>query len=92
MRSAEIALLGILAFGGMSSSALAQFEIFRVLTCADFQKYPDGSWSPTRPVHIGKWLITPGVYVRPGDFIGGYDLGSALERSCTGHGLFLDWH
>jgi hypothetical protein len=85
-------LLGILAVGGISSSALAQFDAFRVVTCADFQKYPDGSWTPTHAVHVGKWLITPGFFLRPGDIVGGFDLAAVLERSCSGNGPFLDWH
>jgi hypothetical protein len=85
-------LFVLLAAGGFSSPAAAQFEEFQVLTCYDFQRTGDGSWTPTHIVRVGKWLITPGIILRPGNILSGIDIGAALERSCARGGSFLDWH
>jgi len=52
------------------------------LTCADFKRNPDGSWSPVRPVTLNGVTMGPGVAFTPGVSFGGVDLGSLLNQKC----------
>lgn len=53
------------------------------LTCADFQRNADGSWSPLHPVTInGVTMGGPGVQFREGVSFGGVDLAAALNKQC----------
>lgn len=55
----------------------------RPLTCADFVRNPDGSWSPVVPVFLNGVTMGPGVSFRPGVSFGGIDLASVLNRQCS---------
>jgi hypothetical protein len=55
-------------------------------TCKDFQRNPDGSWSPTRPVTIqdqnGGQILGPGMSFHPGVLFMGVDLAATLDQQC----------
>ena len=52
------------------------------LSCQDFHRSANGSWSPVRVVRIGSITIGPGVFVGRRVAIGGIDLAAMLERQC----------
>jgi hypothetical protein len=57
------------------------------LDCADFQRNPDGSWSPLRQMTIpnlngGRVSMGPSVTFKEGTKFVGVDLGSILNRQC----------
>jgi hypothetical protein len=52
------------------------------LTCSDFSRNPDGSWSPVRPIFINGVTMGPGVRFTPGVQFGGVDLASILIKQC----------
>jgi hypothetical protein len=80
MRKHLAILTAALCFASVTAgSASAQN---RPLTCADFVRNPDGSWSPVAPVLIKGVTMGPGVAFRPGVSFGGVDLASILERQC----------
>jgi hypothetical protein len=54
----------------------------RPLTCADFQRNADGSWSPTYPIGLNGVSFGPGVSFNPGVSLGGVDLAAALNQQC----------
>jgi hypothetical protein len=54
----------------------------RPLTCADFRRNADGSWSPTHPIGLNGVSFGPGVSFNPGVSFGGIDLASALNQQC----------
>jgi hypothetical protein len=75
-----LSILTALCFAGLAPvAAIAQNA---PLTCADFARNPDGSWSPLVPVTIGAVTMGPGVRFTPGVSFGGIDLASILNRQC----------
>jgi len=52
------------------------------LTCADFVRNPNGSWSPVRPITLNGVTMGPGVQFMPGVSFGGVDLASILNQQC----------
>jgi hypothetical protein len=52
------------------------------LTCADFVRNPNGSWSPVRPITLNGITMGPGVAFMPGVAFGGIDLASVLNQQC----------
>jgi len=55
--------------------------------CADFQRNPDGSWSPVRQMTIlndngGRVSMVPGVTFKEGTKFVGVDYGAILNRQC----------
>lgn len=64
--------------GAMPTVALAQ----QPLSCADFVRNPNGSWSPVRPVTLNGVTMGPGVQFVPGVSFGGVDLASILNQQC----------
>jgi hypothetical protein len=54
----------------------------RQLTCADFVRNANGSWSPLVPVTIGGVTMGPGVAFTPGVMFSGVDLAALLEKNC----------
>ncbi len=52
------------------------------LTCRDFHKNQDGTWSPNRPVQIGGTALSPDVSYTKGQVFDGLPLVEALEESC----------
>jgi hypothetical protein len=53
------------------------------LTCADFHKNADGTWSPNHDIIIGSARITASASYKKGQVIGGLPLVDALEESCV---------
>lgn len=64
--------------GAVPTMASAQ----RPLTCADFVRNPNGSWSPVRPVTLNGVTMSPGVAFMPGVSFGGVDLANILNQQC----------
>jgi hypothetical protein len=52
------------------------------LTCADFSRNPNGSWSPVRVIHLNGITMGPGVAFSPGVYFGGVDLATILNQQC----------
>jgi hypothetical protein len=52
------------------------------LTCSDFVRNPDGSWSPVRVITLNGVTMGPGVAFSPGVAFGGVDLATILNRQC----------
>jgi hypothetical protein len=52
------------------------------LTCFDFQRNPNGSWSPMHPIQINGVGMGPSVAFNPGVAFGGVDLATALNQQC----------
>ncbi len=54
--------------------------------CEDFQRNPDGSWSPTHPITIqdqnGGQILVPGMSFHSGEIFMGVDLAAALDQQC----------
>jgi hypothetical protein len=81
--------IGLLA---IASSALAQGTFSQQpaqggpmvpLTCGDFQRNPNGSWSPLHPVTVnGVTMGGPGVAFTEGVSFGGVDLAATLNKQC----------
>ena len=66
-----------------NQSLTAQDRPTVLLTCADFQRNLNGSWSPLHQVTInGVTMGGPGVAFTEGVSFGGGDLGAALNRQC----------
>ena len=75
-----LSTLAALSLAGLTpGAAVAQNAL---LTCSDFARNPDGSWSPVRPVFINGVTMGPGVRFMPGVSFGGVDLASILNRQC----------
>jgi hypothetical protein len=53
------------------------------LTCRDFHKNPDGTWSPNAAMEIAGVRLFPMVGYRKGQVFGGLPLVDALEESCV---------
>lgn len=54
----------------------------RPLTCGDFQRNPNGSWSPRVGVTINGISMGPGVAFNRGVAIGGIDVAALLDQKC----------
>jgi hypothetical protein len=54
--------------------------------CGDFKRSADGSWTAIQavvlPAPAGPLKLDAGVSFRPGQMVGGADLGSILQRDC----------
>lgn len=74
-------LLTIFAASSMALCA-ATAAAGEELSCLDFQRNPNGSWSPLKPVSIGGVQMTPGVQFTPGVSFSGIDLAAELNRQC----------
>ena len=53
------------------------------LTCADFQRNANGSWSPVHPVQIGGVTLGPGVAFGEGAIFAGVPLAKILNERCV---------
>ncbi len=58
------------------------------LQCADFKRSPGGGWSALSPIRLpgpqGPVQLLAGQSFADGDYVGGMDMGSVLERDCRG--------
>ena len=56
------------------------------IQCADFRRAPGGGWSTLSPIQLpgpqGPVQLAAGQGFAAGDYVGGQDLGSILERDC----------
>ena len=52
------------------------------LSCGDFARNRDNSWSPTHSVVVGVMAVSPTSSFRPGDSVAGADLGAILDQEC----------
>ncbi len=52
------------------------------LSCADFRRNSDGSWSPTHTLLFGNVAMSPGTRFQAGMKIFGSDLGATLTARC----------
>jgi hypothetical protein len=50
--------------------------------CSDFERNPDGSWSPIREVNINGVVIGTGAAINLGTSFGGIDLAQTLNERC----------
>jgi hypothetical protein len=53
------------------------------LTCLDFHRNADGTWSPNHDLMIGDVRLTPSVAYKKGQVFAGMPLVEALEASCV---------
>jgi hypothetical protein len=75
-----LSFLAALCLAGLSPvAAVAQNA---PLTCSDFARNPDGSWSPVKPVNVNGVIMGPGVRFTPGVQFGGIDLAAVLNQQC----------
>jgi hypothetical protein len=81
MRRASCILAVCCAALGVANVASAQYSS-PPLTCQDFVRNPDGSWSPIHPVMMNGVTMGSGVAFREGVSFGGVDLAAALDRQC----------
>jgi len=58
-------------------------EVPVALTCHDFQRNPDGSWSPVRPVVLSGVALSPSTHYKKGDVLAGVPLPEVLEKQCA---------
>ncbi|MGA7326854.1 MAG: hypothetical protein WBX25_20775 [Rhodomicrobium sp.] len=58
-------------------------EVPVALTCRDFQKNPDGSWSPVHPVVLSGMALSPSAHYKKGDVLAGVPLPEVLEKQCA---------
>ena len=58
------------------------------LNCADFERKPDGSWSPVRDTKVigpnGPYTVGPTENFRAGEYNQGVDVAYGLNRLCLG--------
>jgi hypothetical protein len=52
------------------------------LTCADFRRNDDGSWSPTHTLLVGTVAMSPASHFQPGMKVFGSDLATTLNTKC----------
>lgn len=52
------------------------------LTCADFRRNSDGSWSPTHTLLVGAVAMSPGSRFQTGMKVFGSDLAATLIAKC----------
>jgi hypothetical protein len=79
--------LGI-AVASLAFSASAQNTMpppQKQITCADFARNPNGSWSPTHPININGVSMGTGVSFTAGTSFGGLDIAAWLNANCVGH-------
>jgi len=76
----RLACLILVIFASMAASCLPGAA--QSLTCRNFVRNPNGSWSPVRKISIRKITIGPGVQFTPGVYFGGIDLAALLNRRC----------
>jgi len=70
----------------LMSAALAQTATQTAsapLTCADFQRNLNGSWSATHRIELNGVSFGPGVAFTPGVSFGGVDLATVLNQQCV---------
>lgn len=76
-----LSILAALCFVGcLAGIASAQTQV--TISCADFARNPDGSWSPVKPFTLGGITMGPGVKFTPGVLFNGLDFASALNQHC----------
>ena len=61
-----------------STSELARLR----LSCGDFTRNRDNTWSPTHSIVVGVMAVSPTSSFRAGDSVGGTDLGAILDLEC----------
>lgn len=54
----------------------------KLITCADFKKNPDGTWTLLRELTVGKDTKYPGFTIKPGTMIGDIGFWVWLEGMC----------
>lgn len=55
------------------------------LSCSDFERNSDGSWSPAHALMVGAMTVSAAASFRAGDIVGGrngVDLGTMLDKEC----------
>jgi hypothetical protein len=52
------------------------------LSCGDFDRNPDGSWSPVREVTVNGVTLGTGAPINQGMSFGGIDLAATLNERC----------
>ncbi|HTV80211.1 MAG TPA: hypothetical protein VMF03_18305 [Steroidobacteraceae bacterium] len=52
------------------------------LTCSDFKRNQDGTWSARHPLQIGPSRVSPDVPLKPGGTYGGIDLAGTVDKEC----------
>jgi hypothetical protein len=67
-----------------NAAAQATGELSRLrLSCADFERNRDNTWSPVRSITIGVTAVSPTASFRAGETAGGADVGAILDRECN---------
>jgi hypothetical protein len=77
----HLLFLTVLCAAGIAP-VIARAQTQAPLTCADFQRNPNGSWSPVRAVTLNGVMMGPGVAFTPGVLFGGVDLATILNQQC----------
>ena len=76
-----LSILAALCLASLTTGA-ALAQTTTTLSCSDFVRNPDGSWSSVKPVSFGGITLGPGVKFSPGVRFNGVDLGSTLNMHC----------
>jgi hypothetical protein len=53
------------------------------LSCDDFTRNRDNTWSPTHSIVVGVMAVSPTASFRAGEIVGGADLGAILDTECN---------
>jgi hypothetical protein len=72
----------LIALSIIGLTAGVAFAQTRPLTCSDFKRNPNGSWSPLVGITLNGVTMGPGVSFTPGVSFGGVDLASILNQKC----------
>jgi hypothetical protein len=66
---------------GASPQSTSELSRLR-LSCDDFTRNRDNTWSPIRSIVVGVMAVSPTSSFRAGDSVGGADLGAILDQEC----------
>jgi len=81
-----IALLSVTAVAQSFAQAPVALGTVPVpLSCRDFKKNEDGSWSPIRSIALGNVTLLPANHYKVGDVLAGLPLPEMLNKQCVRH-------
>ena len=66
---------------GASPQSASELSRLR-LSCGDFTRNRDNTWSPTHSIVVGVMAVSPTSSFRAGDMVAGADLGGILDQEC----------
>ena len=79
-------LVGALALAAALSACTTQrgpAAALPTLSCSDFRRNADGSWTVVLPTVVGGVAMAQGAILSPGSFANGVDFANALDARCA---------